>query len=153
MTPLRWAGVTLLLTLLIPIALLFGIWHIGRALTLHALLLAFWAPRDRHVLFVYSNSPNWKEYCEREILPRLPHTAVILNWSERKTWPRHALATQLFHAYAGAEQYNPIGIVFRPFKPIRIFRFWQPFRDARHGKAQILERLKSEFLMAARRQS
>jgi len=152
MTALKWAGVILLLPFLILIALLFSLWHIGRAITLHALLLAFWSPRDRHVLFVYSNSPNWKDNCEREILPRLPHTAVILNWSERKTWPRHALATRLFHAYAGAEQFNPIGIVFRPFKPILVFRFWQPFRDARHGKPHELERLKATFLEVGRRQ-
>src|SRR5687768_7706176 len=61
MTPLKWAGVILLLPLLTPMALLLGFWYIGRALVLHTLLLIFWVPRDRCVLFVYSNSPNWKD--------------------------------------------------------------------------------------------
>jgi hypothetical protein len=151
MTPLKWAGVILLLPFLIPVALLFGFWHIGKALVLHTLLLIFWVPRDHYVLFVYSNSPNWKEYCEREILPQLPDTAVVMNWSERATWPRRDLSTRLFRAYAGQTEFNPLGIVYKPLKPLRIFRFWKPLRDAKHGKPQKLERLKSEFLNAAQK--
>jgi hypothetical protein len=143
---LRWPIVLLLL----PVLVFVGLWRIGQTLVLHALLLIFWAPRNRRVLFVYSNSPNWKEHCEREILPRLPETAVVLNWSERKKWPRWRLSTQLYRAYAGSEEFNPLGVVFRPFKPIRLFAFWKPFRDAKHGKPQKLERLKAEFLEAAR---
>jgi hypothetical protein len=62
MTPLKWAGAILLLPLVIPIALLFGVVHAAKAVTLHTLLLALWAPGDRRVLFVYSNSPNWQDY-------------------------------------------------------------------------------------------
>jgi hypothetical protein len=158
MIQLQFVGVILLLLIVVPIVLilivglLFGALVIGRALLFHVLLLAFWAPRGCRVLFVYSNSPNWQAYCEREILPRLPETAVVLNWSDRKKWPPRALATRLFHAYGGGERFNPLGIVFRPFKPIRVFRFWQPFRDAKHGKPQELERVKSEFLTAVRGQ-
>jgi hypothetical protein len=150
MTPLKWAGLLLLLPVVIPIAVVFAFAHAARALILHALLLALWVPRDRRVLFVYSNSSNWKDYCEREIVPQLPETAVVLNFSERKHWPRRALSTLLFRAYAGSKEFNPLGIVFRPFTRIRIFRFWKPFRDAKHGRPQKLERLKSEFLEAAR---
>jgi hypothetical protein len=152
MTPLKWVGLILLLPFLVPVLILLFLWHIARTLVLHGLLLAFWAPRGRSVLFVYSNSPNWKDYCEREILQQLPPTAVVLNWSERKKWPRRVLSTQLYKAYAGVEEFNPLGIVFRPFKPIRIFRFWKPFREARHGKPHKLERLKLKFLTAARGQ-
>lgn len=149
---LRWAGIILLLPFLIPLVLLFGFWHIGRALIFHTLLLALWLPRGRRVLFVYSNSPNWRDYCERQILPQLPQTAVVLNWSERSHWSRRSLATSLFYAYGAQRDFNPLGIVFEPFKPVRLYRFWRPFRDAKHGKSQKLEQLKSDFLNAARRQ-
>ena len=43
------------------------------------------------------------------------------------------------------EQFNPIGLVFRTFKRPAIFRFWQPFREAKHSKPHTLERLKSDL--------
>lgn len=152
MKPLQWLVLVLFAPLLLPILFLIGFYFVGRTLVFHSLLLIFWVPRGRRALFVYSNSPNWHDYCEREIVAHLPATAVILNWSERKKWPRTAISTILFRAYTGRGEYNPLGIVFRPFKPMRIFHFWQPFRDAKHGKPQKLERLKEEFLAAARRQ-
>ena len=147
---MRYVLLVLLLPFLIPLILLVGFWHIGRAIVLHTLLLAFWAPHGRRVLFVYSHSPSWKEYCEREIVSQLPKTAIVRNWSERSHWPRRSLATTLFGAYSGHREFNPIGIVFRPFKPMRIFRFWKPFREAKHGKPHNLERVTLEFLEEVR---
>jgi hypothetical protein len=149
---LRGLWIILLVPFIIPVVLLFGFWHVCRALIFHTLLLALWLPRGRRIFFVYSNSPNWKDYCEREILARLPATALVRNWSERSQWPRRSLATYVFHAYGGHKEFNPLGIVFKPFRPLRLYRFWRPLRDARHGKPQNLERLTSDFLMAARGQ-
>jgi len=151
MTALRWLAVVIFVPLFIAALPFLALWWALDILHIHITLLSFCAPHRQRVLFVYSNSPSWQDYCEREILPALPENAVVLNWSERATWGR-SFPTRLFKAYAGNRQFNPIGLVFRPFKRPVIFRFWQPFREAKHGKPHALERLKVEFLTAARRQ-
>jgi hypothetical protein len=97
----------------------------------------------RDVLFVYSDSPNWKEHIEQQILPRLPRNSVVLNWSQRKQWPRFSLAGFLFRTFAGYREFNPIALVFARFGLVERFRFWQPFRDARHGKDESLRMLEA----------
>jgi hypothetical protein len=42
-------------------------------------------------------------------------------------------------------EFNPLAVVFRPFRPARVFRFWQPFREWNHGKREALERLEYEL--------
>lgn len=101
------------------------VWWIGRA--------------TRRVLFVYSDSPNWKEYIEQQFLPRLPQNAVVLNWSHRKQWPCFSPAVLLFRAFAGDQEFNPIALVFARFRFVEQFRFWQPFRHAKHGKDEPLK--------------
>jgi hypothetical protein len=111
---------------------------------LYLAVWAWWIGRaPRRVLFVYSESPNWKEHIEQQILPRLPHNAVVLNWSRRKQWPRFSLAVLLFRAFAGDQEFNPIALVFTRFGFVERFRFWQPFRDAKHGKDEPLKMLQA----------
>ena len=64
-------GVTVLRSLG-PFALRFG------------LKVHFWVRHGRKgrvILFVYSDSSNWKDHIEAKILPRLKACSVILNWS------------------------------------------------------------------------
>ena len=105
----------------------------------------WWLPRGRRVIFVYSNSPVWRDYVEANILPRLPATAVVLNWSERAQWPFWNLAVWTFNIYAGSREFNPIAIVIRPLRPPRRFRFWRAFRDFKHGKPAKLQQVEREF--------
>ena len=141
MTPLKWAGVILLLPFLILIALLFGLWHVGWAITLHALL----SPSGRHVTGTCSSSTRivqtGRNTASARFFPgcRTPRSSSI-GRSANLAAARSCDAA--VPCLCRCEQFNPIGIVFRPFKPILIFRFWQPFRDARHGKPQQLERVK-----------
>jgi hypothetical protein len=78
----------------------------------------FWLRYGRNgkfILFVYSNSPNWREYIESNILPRIDGHAVTLNWSERKKWyAEHRLEQKILGRWAGAREFNPVAIVFRP---------------------------------------
>ena len=104
-----------------------------------------WSTRDRRVLFVYSNSPNWKEYIEQRILPRLPANTVIMNWSERKKWSQLSLPVRAFHYFCGDVNCNPAAVVFRPFRVAKTFRLWQPFRDYKHGKAEPLVKVEREM--------
>ena len=114
------------------------------SMALHLIIWSMWCSRGRDILFVYSDSPMWREHIEQNILPTLGSRAVILNWSERKQW-RPSLATLAFAHFGGPREFNPLAVVFRPFRPTRTFRFWQPFRDFKHGNPESLCRIEREF--------
>jgi hypothetical protein len=98
-----------------------------------------WGQKGRHILFVYSNSPNWKEYIEENWLPRLRPHAVVLNWSERSQWKQSSpFESKVFWHFAGREEFNPIAIYLPPRGRVRVVRFWQPFKDFKHGKDRLL---------------
>lgn len=114
-------------------------------LVLHLMIWTWWNARGRDVLFVYSNSPVWLPHIEHNILPYLDRRALVLNWSERKRW-RFSLARLAFRFFGGRREFNPLAVVFRPFRRTRIFRFWMAFRDLKHGRPEALEALESGFL-------
>ena len=121
-------------------AIIYALW----ALLLRLLILVLWLPRGHRVLVIYSNSPNWKQYFEEQIVPRLGSRSVVLNWSERRRWP-WSLAACLFWYYRGEKAYNPLVVVIRPFGRASVFRFWPVLRDAKHGRPEPLQRLETEL--------
>jgi len=138
----------LLLPLLLPFLLIVAVaWVVG-ALALHLLTLIVWLPVGRRVLFIYSDSPVWKVHIETEVLPRLPSTASVLNWSERSRWSRWSLSVWLFRFYAGTSEFNPLGIVVSPWWRPELFRFWRAFREAKHGRHETLRALEASFFKA-----
>jgi hypothetical protein len=137
----------LLLVLLSPLVLVAAILYALSGLVLYVSIWLGWCLRGRHVLFVYSDSPIWREYVEKEILPRLEGQAVVLNWSERKRW-NISLAVLAFRRFGGWRAFNPIAVVFEPFHRAKVFRFFEPFQDLKHGKPSKLERMRTEFLEA-----
>jgi hypothetical protein len=123
---------------------------IGRVIQVVALYAFVWSwwigwARQR-VLFVYSDSPNWKEYVEANILPKLPANTVVLNWSNRAQWPRLSVPVMLFRCFAGEREFNPIGLVFERLDIVERYRFWQAFRDAKHGHSETLRLVETKFL-------
>jgi hypothetical protein len=132
----------------VPLLLLAAVIYIFWGLLLRFLVIVLWIPRGHRVLVVYSNSPHWKQRFEERILPRLGPRCVVLNWSERRRWS-WGLAECLFWFYGGAKNYNPLAVVMRPFGRAKIFRFWQAFRDAKHGRPESLQQLETEFLKEA----
>ena len=123
---------------------------IGRlvqVLSLYAFVWLWWIGwARRRVLFVYSDSPNWKEYVEANILPKLPANTVVLNWSNRAQWPRFSVPAMLFRCFAGEREFNPIGLVFERFDIVDRYRFWQAFRDSKHGHSETLRLVETKFL-------
>lgn len=136
-----------LLVLASPIILIWAAFYVLSGFVLYVSIWLGWCVRGRDVLFVYSESPIWREYIENEILSKLEGRAVVLNWSKRKRW-RISLAVLAFHRFGGWRAYNPLAVVFRPFRLPKVFRFYEPFQEFKHGKPEKVEQLKTELLKA-----
>lgn len=136
-----WLIVFVLSPLLLLILLAYG----ASLLLLHMALWLIWGPLGKRVLFVYSNSPVWQGYIEQNVLPRLPETAVVLNWSERRSWNRLTLGYLAFCFLGGSREFNPLAVVVQPLRWAKCFRFWKAFRDFKHGKLHSLAKVESEF--------
>ncbi len=130
--------VIILSPILVIAALLYFLWGI-------ILYAAIWLTgKKEFVVFVYSDSPIWKEYIEREILPHIQDRAIILNWSERRIW-ENSLAVLAFRYFGGYRNFNPIGMVFRPFHLVKTYRFFEAFQEFKHGAPRKVEKMKMEF--------
>ena len=134
----------ILLIVISPLILVVLILHLIAGLFLHIAAWCWWCSRGRYVLFVYSDSPIWHEYITTNILPRLGRRAVVLNWSLRRRW-RHTLGVLVFGHYGGDREFNPMAIVFRPWRRVRQFRFYEPFREFKHGKPEAVSRMEAEL--------
>lgn len=110
---------------------------------------ARWGASGKRLLLVYSNSPHWQAYIEERWLSRLGRVAVVLNWSEQARWPeQHPFEAEVFRMWAGDREFNPLAIVIPEQGPVRVIRFWQAFRDYRHGKDQALRAAEAELAAA-----
>ena len=137
------ALITILLIIFSPIliipVLLYFLWGL-------ILYLAIWLTQKKpFIVFVYSDSPTWKNYIEAEFLPHLQGRAMILNWSERRNW-KNSLAVLAFRYFGGYRNFNPIGMVFRPFHFVKTYRFFEAFKEFKHGDRKKVEELEGELL-------
>jgi hypothetical protein len=138
-----WWVWPLLLGLLPLLLALLALWLLYGALLL-LLVWMVWLPRGRDVLVVYSNSPVWQRYFEEQVLPVLASRCVVLNWSERQRW-RFSMPVLLFRCFGGEREFNPLAVVFQPFRWPRRFRFYKPFKAFKHGRPEEVERLRGEL--------
>ncbi len=67
---------------------------------LHITIWAWWCLRGRDILFVYSDSPIWRDYIEKQILPHIGERTIVLKWSQRNRW-RVSVARLAFHHFGG----------------------------------------------------
>ena len=142
LSPVSKALITFLLVTLSPLVILAVLLYFLWGATLYLAIWLTW-PKQR-VLFVYSDSPNWKAYIEREILPYLQNHAVILNWSERRKW-KNSLAVLAFRYFGGYRNFNPIAIVFRRFHLVKRYRFFEAFKDFKHGNPKRVEEIRDRL--------
>ena len=142
---LKWVVAIPFLPVLLAYVVIWLLCSLIWIVCLHLLIWIWWCPRGRDVLFVYSDSPVWHDYVETQILPRLGDRAVVMNWSQRQHWRGVSLARLAFYHFGGDRQFNPLAVVFRPFRRTRKFRFYQPFRDFKHGRPETLHKMEGEF--------
>jgi len=146
----RWLGVAILV-LLLPIVVLVLALYLVIGLVLHVAVWVVWLPRGKSILIVSSESPVWKDYMADRVVDVLRDRSVVLNWSGRSTWPRWpTLEILVFWYFGWGREFNPLAIVFRPLRIARVFRFWKPFRDYKHGKPESVENLTRRLLKYAR---
>jgi hypothetical protein len=144
-----WLLWPLVIVLLPAIIVALVLW-LAAALLLLAVVWLTWCTRGRYALVVYSNSPIWQEYFERRVLPDLSGRVTVLNWSERRGW-RVSLPVLLFRVFGGTREFNPIALVFQPFRWPRRFRFYRAFLSFKHGRRDEVETVRAEFLTALNR--
>ena len=140
------ALVVLLLPIILPLALITLALYLPYRAALCMLVWILWLPTGKDVLFVYSDSPIWHEYMTTQILPLVRERAVVLNWSERGKWTRWwSFRVHVFHCFGGYREFNPLVVLFRPFRGARTFRFWLPFKDWKRGYKEPVVRLRQEL--------
>ncbi len=144
-----WTEMIILILLMPVLILVFLIWLLFIVVSSPVIFadkqwlkFQFWQRHGRHgrfVVFVYSESPHWKEYIEANILPHLEPHVITLNWSQRREWrSRNPFAAQILNEWAGAADFNPMALVFSP-EGVKDVRFVQAFRDFKHGKITLLK--------------
>jgi len=140
------AGLKALITLLViglsPILIIAVLLYFLLGAILYIAIWLTW--KKQFAVFVYSDSPTWKDYIEKEILPQIQDRAVILNWSERREW-KNSLAVLAFRYFGGHRNFNPMGIVFRPFRFVKTYRFFEAFKEFKHGDPEKVEGIKREL--------
>ena len=141
------AGLILLSPILMLLGLLALLLYAAYRLVLNALIRMLWLPRGKDVLLVFSESPIWFDYMTREILPLVKNRAKVLNWSERNRWPRWSLPVWVFHTYSRGRDFNPMLILFRPFRQAVFFRFFPAFQEYKHGNTDSLERMRQALIV------
>jgi hypothetical protein len=81
------------------------------------------------------------------IISVLQPQSIIMNWSKRSEWSQsRSLRVLNFNYFGGKRDFNPLAIVFRPFRRAKVFRFWDAFKNYKHGKEQSLEKIREELL-------
>lgn len=141
----KGARVVLLLPFVLPLAFLAVLLFVLYRLTLYLLVWALWLPSGKDTLLVYSDSPIWHEYMTTEVLPLVQKRAVVLNWSERKDWG-WSLGVAIFRHFGGDRDFNPLVVLFRPFRHARLFRFWSAFNDWKRGYREPVEMLRRDLV-------
>lgn len=115
------------------------------ASVLQMVIWVCWCSRGVNVLLVFSASPNWQTYIEANIRPRLPASAVVLNWSDSRNWKWCSLPVLAARLFGGTREFNPMVVIFRPLHWAKTYRFWKPLKDYKHGKTEPLHALETKL--------
>ena len=137
--------IVIILLVFLPLIALLIATHFFYGIVLQLVIWVCWCSRGINVLLVYSESPNWHDYIETHIIPRLPSSTVQLNWSQRRRWKSLSLRVMAFRFFSTSREFNPMVVVSRPFRRAKTYRFWKPFKDYKYGKTATLQAMESEL--------
>jgi hypothetical protein len=145
----RKLGKAVLVILILPIALPLALLAFALQLLLRAVLYLLvwllWIPKGKDFLFVYSDSPIWREYMISHVLPLVRERAVVLNWSERSRWSPWSLKVSVFRVFGGHREFNPMVVKFQLFRKAKTLRYWSAFQDWKRGYAEPVESLNQQL--------
>ena len=128
----------------------YGAFNFIRGLWLRARFRRKWGAEGKRILFVYSESPNWQEYIEQNILPRLSPLVISLNYSRRAEWKnKKPLEAKIWEQWGTGPGFNPVAIVLPDRGRVKVVRFYQAFRDFKHGKDRLLRQKEDELYSLA----
>jgi hypothetical protein len=144
----RLALIALLLPIILPLAIVGLGLHFLNKVVVYLLVWVWWLPKGKDVLYVSSDSPIWKEYMESEVFPLLAERAMVLSWSARSKWPKWSFAVRVFRTFGSGRDFNPVVVLFRPFRRARIFRFLPAFQERKHGNSASVEQLRRDLMQA-----
>lgn len=139
--------ILLIVLFALPCLALFGVFNFLRGVWLRFRFQRKWGRSGKSILFVYSESPNWQDYIENEILPKLTPHAITLNYSKRAEWDRDKpLEAKVWEQWCGSREINPIAILIPNRGNVKTIAFYQAFRDFKHGKDRLLRQKERELL-------
>tara|TARA_R110002072_G_scaffold20841_7_gene75247 strand:+ start:3729 stop:4193 length:465 start_codon:yes stop_codon:yes gene_type:complete len=118
---------------LIPVFLLIFIYSILLKVYIRIRLWVEW-PKGTYVLFAYSESENWSDYIEENILPRIAAHSRVINRTIDQNWKQKYRREKQAIEYWASLNINPVAIVFRAWRPATVIPFYEAFRDLKHGK-------------------
>ncbi len=149
---MNWVGIaSLIIGLLLGMTVLKSL---GPFALRFGLKVRFWVRHGRKgkvILFVYSDSSNWKDHIEEKILPRLEACSVILNWSKRREWESSMqFEARLFNQWAGSGEFTPTAILFPLLGKVKVFRLWQFSQNSKHGKNKVSKEAEQSLFAAVK---
>lgn len=125
---------------------------VGRAVgnVWHAVRLTIAWPPQKFVLLAYTQSHLWAPYIERELLPTIAEHCIVVDRSRDDWKHRFRVECKALSFWGGRRSYNPIAIVVRPWYRVQVFRFYEAFKDLKHGEPAALERKTRELVQYIR---
>jgi len=142
----RFAFIALLLPIILPLLIVGLVLHFLNNIVIYLFVWVWWLPKGKDVLYVSSESPIWKEYMETEVFPLVAERAIVLSWSARSKWPKWSFAVRVFRTFGRGRDFNPMVVLFRPFRRARIFRFLPAFQEQKHGNSANVEQLRRDLI-------
>ncbi len=100
---------------------------------------------NKRIILVYSNSPNWFNYIENNLIPLLIDKCYILNWSKRSEWNESNWEIKAFRHWGGNREFNPLIIISINFIKVKVIRLYKAFIDYKHGKDNLLKIYEKEI--------
>src|SRR4051812_47212172 len=122
--PGDWIGEAVMALLIGPVlAILLALFFFGILLPILTLRLFYrcslylviwceWVPRGKRILLVTSNSAKWKKDIQETVWVPISDQAILLNWSERRSWPRFSLESLVYRHFGGARNARPLILIF-----------------------------------------